>query len=92
MKTTSYKDISNKSSGIEAVSDKTIPFWLGNDSLMRAAVAPDVKTPATLLLVEHFLFGAGSAPSATLGLLLLAFLLDGHLGKDGNLALYWVCS
>ena len=80
-KTTSSRDISSRSYGIEAVSDTTTPFWLGKDSL----IAPEVKIPATLLLMEHLLLGSGPSPLDTLDLFLFAFLRDGHLGSDGNL-------
>ena len=70
----------------------TTPFWLGNDSLVRAAAAPEVKIPATLLLWEHHLLGSDSSPPAILGLFLLDFLWDGHFGKDCILLLHWVRS
>ena len=44
------------------------------------------------LMVEAVLFGAGPSPSATLCLFLLDFLLDRHLGRDGNLTLQLVRS
>ena len=68
------------------------PFWLGNDSLVRAAAAPEVKIPATLLLWEHYLLGSDSSTPAILGLFLLDFLWDGHFGKDCILLLHWVRS
>ena len=67
MNVTSSRDIFIRSSGIGGVFDTTTPFWLGKESLIRAAVAPEVKIPATLLLVEHLLLGSDSSPSAVLG-------------------------
>ena len=77
--TISSRDISKRFSGTGAVSDKTTPFCLGKDSLIRAAVVPKVKVPATLLLVEHLLLGSGLSPTGALGLFLFDFLRDGHL-------------
>ena len=43
LNTTSSRDVSKRSSGTGAVSNTITPFWLGKDSLIRAAVAPEVN-------------------------------------------------
>ena len=75
-----------------AVFHTTTPFWSGKTPLIREVVVSEVKILPPLLLVEHFLLGAGPSLLDVLGRFLFAFLRDSHFGRAGSLLLHSVHS